>query len=104
MAPGAGPAPAALEPHLQVEEDAAAQELLEVVARGGADGLDHLPLAADQDLLLARPLDEDGGVEEEQVAALLLFPAIDQHRGGEGQLLVGRGEHLLADALRRQET
>src|SRR3954467_11474034 len=67
-------APAGLQADLEVQVDPLAEELLQVEARGGADRLDLLPLVTDEDLLLARPLDEDRGVDLDQVAPLLLFP------------------------------
>src|SRR6185295_14140260 len=44
--------PLRLDPDVQIEEDARVEELLEVLAGGDADPLDHVAAAADDDRLL----------------------------------------------------
>src|SRR6185295_13116459 len=96
-------APIRLHPHVEIEVDPALEVLLEVEARGGADGLDHLALTADDDLLLARTLDEDRGVDAGEIPLRVLLPAVDDHGGREGELFRGEREDLLADALGDEE-
>jgi hypothetical protein len=94
-------APVALHAHVEVEEDLLAQVLFEVAPGRGADGLDLAPAAADEDLLLPVALDDHRGVDADKLGQLLVL--VDKDGGGEGQLLAGVLEHLLADALGRQE-
>src|SRR6185436_16779475 len=51
--------PVGLDADVELEEELAAEVLLQVEAGGGADRLHHLALVADDDLLLAGTLDQD---------------------------------------------
>ena len=72
-------------------------------ARRGRDGLDQAAVAADHDRALPLPLHQDGGEDAHQLALRIVLPRVDQHGGGERQLVAGVAQHLLADALGDQE-
>ena len=78
------------------------EALFQLLARPGADLLHHLAARADQDPLLPRAFDEDGGMDAQQ--ARLLLEALHQHHGGVGQFLAREHNDLFADDFGGQET
>ena len=69
------------DPDVQVEVDPRAEQRLDLAAGPAADVLQPLALGADDDRLLARPLDVDLGVHVDQVRLpLARAHLLDQHR------------------------
>ena len=69
-------APLGLVAHAEVEEDLAAEELLEIEPRRGADGLDLLPSLADQDPAVAVALDQNRCREPQRAPLARVLPAL----------------------------
>ena len=88
---------------MQVEEHARVEEPFELLARGGADLLDARPGAADQDRFLALAIDQDGAEESHQALGVGFLELVDDHRGGERQLVACLLQYLLADQLGHEE-
>ena len=78
------------------------EQVLELMARLGADPLQPLPAAADDHRLVRIALHDDGRGDPAQRALLLVL--VDHHGRGVGQLVAGQPEQLLADDLGGEES
>src|SRR5512138_662578 len=87
--------------HPDAEVDLAVEETLQVLAGGGGHLLQALAALAEDDRLLAVPLDEDSGLDPPQLA--LLLEAVDGNLAAIGQLLAERLEQLFAQHLGGEE-
>ena len=90
-------------PYAQIEKHARVEEALELVARRGADRLDHRAALPDDDRLLRFALDEDGAVQAQQALLVGLLEAVDDDRRRKRQLRVRVLQHLLAHELGDEE-
>ena len=93
--------PAAPDLHPQLEKDLRVEQVLELVARLGADPLQPLAAAADDHRLVRVALDDDRRGDAAQPPFLLVL--VDDDRRGVGQLVAGEPEQLLADDLGGEE-
>ena len=85
----------------QLQEDLGLHQALEFLAGFAADALEALAAAADDHALVGVTLDHDGGADAAHLA--FLFPFVDDHGRGVGELIAGQAEQLLADDLAGQE-
>jgi hypothetical protein len=76
----------------------AAQDLLQLAARGAAHGLDHAPVGADEDALLGLGLHPHQRAHSKE-AITNLIDALDDDLDRVGHLLEGTAQHLLAHQL-----
>src|SRR5688572_23685809 len=72
-------APLRFELDPEVQEDLGVEEPFELFACGGADALDEVAAAANDDRLLRFPLHQDGAVQPQEPAVADLLEAIDQN-------------------------
>src|SRR3954452_22409519 len=96
-------APRSVYGNVQVEENARAEDRLQLDARLGADPFDHLAALADDDRLLRLALDDDGRVDLDEVLLFVLFPTVDRDGRRVRQFLGGMRQQLLAHDLGREE-
>src|SRR5436305_3550059 len=90
--------PALADPDLEVEEDTAAELVLELCAGRGSDLLDLAAARTDQDALLGLGLGPDVGVDLDH-PILAVSDLGDLDLDGVRQLVAGAPQDLLADQL-----
>src|SRR3954452_5777589 len=95
-------APALAHPHPQVEEDAAAEQRLHLLAGGAADVANHPPALADQDPLLRLGLRPGVGQHRDE-PVLALVDLVDLDLDCVWDLVVRPVQDLLADDLRQPD-
>jgi len=105
-----GVAPLRPDPDLEAKVDFRLEDLLYLLTGLDADLLDEAAVAADDDLAVVVPLDEDGRSDDRHgtripvfARKLLLFDALDIDGRGERQLLFDVSEHFFPDDLGQQE-
>src|SRR4029079_19612956 len=97
-------APLGLDPHVAIEKHPGVEEAFEVLARGGADFLDHLAAAADDDRLLRLAIDDDRAVQpQNRLRPRRLLEAGDDQRARERELGVRELEQFLPHDLGGKE-
>src|SRR2546427_426481 len=96
--------PARLDAHEELEEHLRAKHRLQLESRPPPDLAETRAACPDDDPLVVRAVDEDGGVHDQQVALRLRAELLDPHGRAVGDLLLRLGEELLADQLLREET
>ena len=84
---------------MQIHEDPRPEKALELLARLGADPLDHLTTPPDDDRLLGLMLDHDRAVQPEDALFTRFLELVDHDRRREGDLGARVAEQLLTHDL-----
>src|SRR5262249_40732413 len=95
--------PAGLDLDEQLEEDAPAEQALELEARAAADPPQPGPARPDDDALVVLSCDQDRRADDDDVALRVLGEALHLDRRAVRDLLLGLEEELFADRFLDEE-